>query len=175
MPQLFSEQQRQGDYYLRFQLTDGITALIDLKYVQESLTVDGNRITAVPNLPEYVLGLMSSRNQVFLAVDLAHLMGLAPETVDLRQYQTVVVQISSERNKESSNLDNLFGLTVKSIQGISRIKSEQFCLETESLPESLSPFVERSVMAESIDKSLTAEILEPSYLIDISKVIQHKI
>jgi len=100
LPQLFSEQQRQGDYYLRFQLTDGITALIDLKYVQESLTVDGNRITAVPNLPEYVLGLMSSRNQVFLAVDLAHLMGLAPETVDLRQYQTVVVQISSERNKE---------------------------------------------------------------------------
>lgn len=177
LPQLFSEQQRQGDYYLRFQLTNGVSALIDLKYVQESLTVDGDQITAIPNLPEYVLGLMSSRNQVFLALDLAHLMGLTPETVNLRQYQTVIVQIQSDQHNESSNSneENLFGLTVKSIEGISRIQSEQFCLDIESLPESLSPFVQKSVISESIDKNQTAEILEPAYLIDISKVIQHKI
>ena len=175
LPQLFSERQFQGDYYLRFQLTSGISALIDLRYIQESLTLDGSQITAVPNLPEYVVGLMSSRNQVFLAIDLAHLMELAPETVNLRQYQIVIVQIRSEQNNDSSNSDNLFGFTVKNIQGISRIKTEQFCSDTKSLPESLFPFVQRSVMPESIDNNSTSEILEPSYLIDMAKVIQHTI
>ena len=37
LPQLFSQQQSQGDYYLRFQLTDEINLLLDLGYVQESL------------------------------------------------------------------------------------------------------------------------------------------
>lgn len=175
LPQLFSEQQRLGDYYLRFQLTNGISALIDLKYVQESLTVEGNQITAVPNLPEYVVGLMNSRNQVFLAVDLAHLIGLTPETVNLRQYQTIVVQVSSEQREDSSNPDNLFGFTVKKIQGISRIKSEQFSSAQESLPEALSSFVQKSVTSTEIDRNSTREILERAYLIDISKVIQHKI
>ncbi|MEL6911633.1 MAG: chemotaxis protein CheW, partial [Cyanobacteria bacterium J06598_4] len=73
LPQLFSTQQRQGNYYLRFQLTDSINLLLNLRYVQESLTIDGSQITAVPNLPPYAVGLMNARNQVFLALDLAHL------------------------------------------------------------------------------------------------------
>ena len=52
LPQLFNTQKLEGDYYLRFQLTDEISGLINLKYVQESLTIKGDRITAVPNLPE---------------------------------------------------------------------------------------------------------------------------
>lgn len=167
LPQLFSEQQRQGDYYLRFQLTNRISALIDLKYVQESLTVDGDQITAVPNLPEYVVGLMSSRNQVFLAIDLAHLTGFPPETVNLRQYQTIVVQIDSEQN--------LFGLTVKSIQGISRIVPEQFSADILAIPDPLSPFVKSSVMQARKESDHLSAATERSFLIDISKLITTKI
>jgi len=141
LPQLFSEQRREGNYYLRFQLTNGINALLDLSYVQESVTIDSSQITAVPNLPEYVVGMMSSRNQVFLALDLAHLAGFSPETINQRQYQTIVVQINSGKNNIQSNEFNLYGLTVKAIQGISRILPEQFNSVTTSVPDTLRPFV----------------------------------
>lgn len=174
LPQLFSQQQRQGNYYLRFKLTSEISAVIDLKYVQESLTVEGDRLTAVPNLPEYTVGLMSSRNQVFLAIDLAHLIGFAPETVNLRRYQTIVIQTDSQSEMMSDRL-SLFGLTVKNIQGISRITSEQFSSNTDLVPEILSPFVSNSVMLRDEVNDSTVDVRESSFLIDIPKLIQTKL
>ena len=174
LPQLFNQQQRRGDYYLRFQLTKEITGLIDLKYVRESLTVEGDRLTAVPNLPAYTIGLMNSRNQVFLAVDLAHLIGFPPETFNLRQYQTIVVQIDNLPGAILKR-SNLFGLTVKSIQGISRITPEQFSPDPDLLPDTLLPFVQHSVLPESKDSNSPADIAQSSFLIDISKLIQTKI
>ena len=174
LPQLFNTQKLVGDYYLRFQLTDEISGLIDLKYVQESLTVQGDRITAVPNLPEYAVGLMSSRNQVFLALDLAHLAGLPPATVNLRQYQTIVVQIDSlENNLESNNQTddaNLFGLTVKKIEGIARILPDDFIPITENIPQSLRPFIKSAVVQKS--ENITSSAKEKySFLIDIAQLI----
>ena len=99
LPELFNEQQRQGGYYLRFQLTDEINALLDLSYVRESITIDSSQITAVPKLPEYVVGVMSSRNEVFMALDLAHLIGLPPQTLNQRQYQTIIVQTDSNKDR----------------------------------------------------------------------------
>ncbi len=166
LPQLFNEQRQEGNYYLRFQLTNDINALLDLSYVQESVTIDSSQITAVPNLPEYVVGMMSSRNQVFLAVDLAHLAGFAPETINQRQYQTVVVQINSGKNNIQSHEVNLYGLTVKAIQGISRILPEQFNSVTTSVPDTLRPFVQGFVQ-DSVD--------ECSFLIDLNRLITTQI
>lgn len=163
LPQLFNEQRQEGNYYLRFQLTNDISALLDLSYVQESVTVDSSQITAVPNLPEYVVGMISSRNQVFLAVDLAHLVGFAPETINQRQYQTVVVQINSGKNNIQSHEVNLYGLTVKAIQGISRILPEQFNSVTTSVPDTLRPFVQGFVQ-DSVD--------ECSFLIDLNRLMK---
>ena len=172
LPQLFNQQQRQGSYYLRFQLTPEILGLIDLKYVRESLTVEGDRLTAVPNLPEYTVGLMSSRNQVFLAVDLAHLIGFAPQTVNLRRYQTIVVQISQP--DAAGNSVN-FGLTVKSIQGISRLTAEQFNSNAELAPDILSPYVLSSVMPERQENDAQSDLKKISFLLDIPRLIQTKI
>lgn len=166
LPELFNEQRREGNYYLRFQLTNEINALLDLSYIQESLTIDSSQITAVPNLPEYVVGMMSSRNQVFLALDLAHLAGFSPETINQRQYQTIVAQINSGKNNLQSNEVNLYGLTVKSIQGISRILPEQFNSATTSVPDTLRPFVTGFVQ-ENVD--------ECSFLIDLNQLITTKI
>lgn len=174
LPQLFNTQRLEGDYYLRFQLTDEISGLIDLKYVQESLTIQGDRITAVPNLPEYVVGLMSSRNQVFLAMDLAHLAGLAPETVNLRQYQTIVVQINSAENEQKTDDINLFGLTIKKIEGITRIVPNRFIPVTEDIPQSLRPFVISAVL--QVDKNATSASKEKySFLIDITQLISDQV
>ncbi|MGD1917932.1 MAG: chemotaxis protein CheW [Pleurocapsa sp.] len=179
LPQLFNSQTLEGDYYLRFQLTDEISGLINLKYVQESLTIKGDRITAVPNLPEYVVGLMSSRNQVFLAIDLAHLAGLSPETVNLRQYQTIVVQTNSAEEDSQSNESktdgiNLFGLTVKKIEGITRMLSNRFIPVTENIPESLRPFI-TSAVRQVNENATSASEEKYSFLIDITQLICDRI
>lgn len=182
LPQLFSTQQLEGDYYLRFQLTGEISALIDLSYVQESLTINNDQITAVPNLPEYVVGLMSSRNQIFLAIDLAHLVGFSPETINLRQYQTIVVKINSEKGSSPSDDLNLFGLTVKRIQGISRILPDKFSPITEAVPDILRPFVQKSVVQQrddqtspEVDSDASSKEMNQTFLIDISKLINTQI
>jgi positive phototaxis protein PixI len=174
LPELFSTKKLEGDYYLRFQLTAEISGLIDLKYVQESLTIKGDRITAVPNLPDYVIGLMSSRNQVFLAIDLAHLLGLPPETVNLRQYQTIVVQIDAMKNNHQADDFDLFGLTVKQIDGITKITSDRFIPITEDIPDNLRPFVRSAVVQESKDSTSVTQ-LKKSLLVDLTQLISHKI
>ena len=163
LPQLFNSKKLKGNYYLRFQLTDSISALIELKYVRESLMIEGDRLTPLPNLPNYVVGLMSSQNEVFLAVDLAHLAGLSPQTINLRQYQTIVVRVDENSDENRTSETNLYGITVKSITGISRILPQKFTSVTE-VPDALRGFV-RSVVQEDIDNH------QYSFLIDISKLI----
>ena len=181
LPQLFSGRRTQGDYYLRFQLSDRIFGLIDLKYVRESLTVPGDRITPIPNLPEYVLGLMSSRNQVFLAIDLAHLIGLPPETVNLRQYQTIIVRDRHDLNSDREDEANLFGLTVKRIEGIARILPQDFAEIAEDIPDVLRDFVTSAVRqtgnsfgSESLPNADRHSNTKASFLIDLPKLIAAK-
>ncbi|BAZ43411.1 CheW protein [Chondrocystis sp. NIES-4102] len=166
LPQLFNTQEFKGNNYLRFELTAEIIALIDLQYVQESLTINNDEITVVPNLPEYVMGLMSSHNQVFLAIDLAHLMGFAPTTVNLRQYQAIVIQDTSQMN--------LWGFTVKRVLGISRYQSEQFTSVNIEIPENLRPFVQKTVI-ESSSQGSNFSATNHSFLLDLTKLISTKI
>ena len=179
LPQLFNTQKLAGNYYLRFQLTSEVSGLIDLKYVRESLTIPGDRITAVPNLPEYVVGLMGSRNQVFLALDLAHLAGMTPETVNLRQYQVMVVKIDSTEDSEQLDINpedrsNLYGLAVRKIEGIERILPENFIFKSNNVPENLRPFIKNTVLQKSDDASSVTED-RYSFLIDIEQLISNRV
>ena len=61
LPELFSDQDIEGHSCLRLKLNSELLVLIDLHHVQESLVVPSREITRLPNLPEYVLGLMTSR------------------------------------------------------------------------------------------------------------------
>lgn len=169
LPQLFSAKKYEGNYYLRFQLTDEIDALLDLRYVQQSITIESSQITPVPNLPGYVVGMISSQNRVFLALDLAHLAGFPPQTINLRQYQTIVVRINSGKANFQSEEANFYGLTVKRIQGISRIIPEEFNDSEAVVPEILRPFIQGSVQDDSQNED--ASKLHRSFLIDLSRLI----
>ena len=169
LPELFNQKRSEGNYYLRLQLTADLNVLLDLSYVLESLTIDRSQITAIPNLPEYVVGLMSSRNQVFLALDLAHLAGFAPATLNQREYQTVVVQIGSSQNKLQPDEFNLYGLTVKRILGISRILPEKFESSIAEAPANIQPLIQGSILEERDSE------FQRSYLIDLARLITNKI
>ncbi len=150
LPELFSTQNIEGDSYLRLQLNSELLASIDLTQVQESLVVPSREITTIPNVPEYVLGLMTSRGEVFLAVDLAHLIGLTPEIVNSRQYQVIVVKTSfadKANNSASEQSDNpsFLGLVVKRILGVSRFIYDDFELLNKNIPTELDSFVYGSI------------------------------
>ncbi|RMF21181.1 MAG: hypothetical protein D6756_12950, partial [Cyanobacteria bacterium J083] len=73
----FQQKTSAGSAYLRFELTPQMTALIAMEGVEESIVIPRNNITPLPNMPATVLGIMSSRNQVFCLFDLAQLLGLS--------------------------------------------------------------------------------------------------
>jgi len=170
LPELFSEQNISGDSYLRLQLNSQILALIDLNQVQESFVVPSREITTIPNVPEYVLGLMTSRSEVFFALDLAHLIGLSPEIINCRQYQVIVVQTSVadeliKDNAEQSDNPNFLGLVVNRILGVSRILDDDFESLDGDIPDVLSHFVKGSIKQQD-NKYL---------LLDIKSLIANKI
>ena len=170
LPELFSEQNIEGDSYLRLRLNSELSALVDLNQVQESLVVPSREITTIPNVPEYILGLMTSRGEVFLALDLAHMIGLPPEIVNCRQYQVIVVKTSfadeaQTSASEQSNNSSFLGLVVNRILGVSRIISDEFESFNRDIPETLKPFIQGSVRQQ-----------ENQYLLlDIKSLIANKI
>ncbi len=170
LPELFSEQNIEGDSYLRLQLNSELSALIDLNQVQESLVVNSREITTIPNVPEYVLGLMTSRGEVFLALDLAHMIGLAPEIVNCRQYQVIVIKTSFADEaitsaSEQSDNPSFLGLVVNRILGVSRLVYDDFESFNREIPTALIPFVKGSVKQQ-----------ENQYLLlDIKSLIAKKI
>ena len=57
-----------GTGHLRVSLFDGVSVLIPMVYVQEVMALPAHRLSALPNLPSPVLGLMNRRSQVLWLV-----------------------------------------------------------------------------------------------------------
>ena len=170
LPELFSEQNLKGDSYLRLQLNSQLLALIDLNQVQESFVIPSREITTIPNVPDYVLGLMTSRSEVFFALDLAHLIGLSPEIINCRQYQVIVVKTSaadesSKETSEQSDNPSFLGLVVNRILGVSRIIDDDFKPLDGDILDILRPFARGSVKRQD----------NKYILLDIKSLIANKI
>jgi len=126
LPQLFQANTIEGDRYLRFSLNAELKAVISMEDVQESLLVSAEKITAIPNMPPEVIGLMSSRDAVFCVIDLAQVMNLLPLSTHLRQYHIVVVNMSpGVGQSDSAEKKVLMGIAVNQIQGITRVLSKE--------------------------------------------------
>lgn len=147
LPQLFEPNIAAGEPYLRFQLTATMTALMSMAQVQESLVVDAEQITSLPNLPQFVVGMMSSRNRVFSVVDLESLLMLPSASNTSRQFHVVVLQTSGAE----AETNVLVGIAVKRILGITRLIDRQIQSTTEAFSSNLSEYLCGSVVeAETI-------------------------
>ncbi|NJL53461.1 MAG: chemotaxis protein CheW, partial [Hydrococcus sp. SU_1_0] len=126
-----------GDAYIKFQLTPEISALLSMAQVQESLIVEAEQITSLPNMPNSFVGMMNSRDRVFCVFDLAQLLALPSELINSRQYQVIVLQIQT---KPSEPLI-LIGLAVSQLQGIVRLPIEQIQSSLDDAPANLAAFM----------------------------------
>ncbi|BAQ66864.1 chemotaxis protein CheW [Geminocystis sp. NIES-3709] len=129
LPQLFEKTQIRGDRYLRFQLNSELTTLISIDYVTESLIIDRDKITPVPKMSPFVMGVINSRDRVFFVIDLPLLLDLTPIPSYARESHLIVINVASFLDNKSSEL--WLGLAIDKIQGITR---------TEKKPEKYYPF-----------------------------------
>ena len=65
LQELFEGKITSGDAYIKFKLTSEITALLSMNQVQESLIVEAAKITPLPSMPKYTIGMINSRDRVF--------------------------------------------------------------------------------------------------------------
>jgi positive phototaxis protein PixI len=135
LPQLFQPIQISGESYLRFQLTPELPALLPMEQVQEAMLVSADSVTPLPNMPAFVLGVMSSRERVFCVVDLGQLLGLPPMLTNPREYQVVVMPLLSASSEKR------IGLAVHQVRGVARFNPEQLRSQVGDVPECLKPYL----------------------------------
>ncbi len=149
LPHLFQSVQVSGDPYLRFQLTPETPALISMKWVQEALLVSASSISPLPNMPVFSIGIMSSRDRVFLVVDLGQLLGLAPLPVNPRSYQVITIHLPSVGTENRTSSEKYLGLAVQRVGGVARFGTKPLPLVAEEcsvglVPYSLGSFMEKN-------------------------------
>lgn len=150
LPQLFEASLTPGKPYIQFLITEKITALIPLEQVHESIMVEATEISLLPSMHESVMGIMNSRNHVFCVIDLAQLLMLDSPLIASRQYQLIVLHVTSHITapKSSSIGDSFLGIAVGQLQGISRLTEEKIQLHSQDLPASLAPYLHGTVVVE---------------------------
>lgn len=162
LPQLFQSTNLPGDAYVRFQLTPEVAALISMAYVQESSLVSADSITPIPNMPPFTLGLMNSQERVFLAIDLAQLLGLSSPSGYARQYHIIVVRVSQLIETEAaSERELLLGLVVNRVEGMTRVMSDVIRSPQSDLPPTLTPYIQGC----AVDKDLYLPIIDISSIV----------
>jgi positive phototaxis protein PixI len=115
--------------YIKLQLAPTQVAVFPIAVARETLVISGQQVTAMPNMPPYVLGLVYWRNHVLWMADLPQLLGLPPLHASLRDHSAIVVCYEQ----------HLLVLAVFSVEEVIRLTSDA---------------IERSIMGTTIDANL---------------------
>lgn len=143
LPELFQSTKLSGKRYLRFELTSKFSALIAMDYVQESLLVSAENITAIPNMAKSVMGLMNSRDRVFCVIDLAQLLEVSSLNSYSQNYHLIVIRIQPTFLSEADlKKELLIGIAVNKIQGITRLPDEQIQVPLDDSHPILFPYLQ---------------------------------
>ncbi len=141
LPQLFQSKTLSGQPYLRFLLHEGVGALIPMEEVQESLMVPAEQVTPLPNMTPAVMGLMSSRDNVFCLVNLGRMLGYPSSIASRRRYPVIVIRVPDSGYQGTSENEAFLGLAVSQIQGVVRLEPQQLQAKNELCPANLNPYV----------------------------------
>ena len=128
----------QGDTYLKFQLSQQTFAVLSMSQAQEVIVLAPSRLTPMPNMPTYVMGLMNRRSRVLWVIDLPRMLGLPRTETNVQQYNIVII-----RNKSAT-----LGLIVTAVEGVMRLTSECIQSPIEQVSSSLIPYLRGCILQE---------------------------
>jgi positive phototaxis protein PixI len=152
-----------GTGYLRVSLFDEVSVLLPLTQVQEVIALPSHRLSALPNLPAPVLGLMNRRSQVLWLVDLVYLLGMGRLELDALTHNVVVLKVGNVS----------VGVAVKAIEGMVSIAQDAVVPVPPQVPPSALPYLKSCARIASTDTTAATllMVLNPDALIQ-SPVLQ---
>lgn len=125
-----------GDSYLKFHLDADTAAILAMQHVEAVLIVPSRRLTAIPNMPECILGLLNRRNRVFWVIDLAQMLNFQPVDPNAEQYNIVMIRVG----------EIPLGLLVQAVQGLIRITPDSIQAPMGLVTPTLIPYLHGCIL-----------------------------
>ncbi len=129
----------QGETYLKFQLNQQTPALLAMSQAQEVILLPPNRLTSMPNMPPFVLGLMNRRSRAIWVINLPQMLGLNETLATVQQYNVIII-----RNGSIS-----LGLVVQTVEGVIRLSPEQIQSAQGQISSGLVPYLRGCTWSET--------------------------
>jgi positive phototaxis protein PixI len=120
-----------GEAFLQIQLNADNWAVLALKNAQEVVTIPAHKITPIPNMNPYILGLLNQRSRVLWVVDIAQMLGLEPLSRKAREYNVTIIKVK--------NIS--LALIVKKVQGVIRLDTDLIQSSLSNISPELTPFL----------------------------------
>ena len=117
--------------YIKFQLNQQTGAVLSIAHTQEVIVVPVTSVTAIPNMPACILGLMNWRSHIIWVVDLPKMFNLECLDHRLYQYNIIVIQIESM----------ILGLVVQEIKGTTKFIADDIRSPVGQVASSLVPYL----------------------------------
>jgi twitching motility protein PilI len=119
------------DSYLKFELNQQTGAVLSISHTQEAIVIPVTSVTAIPNMPPCILGLMNWRSHIIWVVDLPKMFNLESLDYRLRQYNIIIIQIKSM----------IVGVVVQEIQGTTKFTVDDIRSPVGQVASSLVPYL----------------------------------
>jgi positive phototaxis protein PixI len=127
-----------GDSYLKFQFGQQTPAVLSMSRAQEVVVLPVGRLTPMPNMPLYVMGLLNRRSKVLWVIDLALMLGLPSVGINIQHYNLVII----------SNGSATFGVIVQAVEGVVRLTPESIRSPLGQVSSNLVPYLRGCVLQE---------------------------
>jgi positive phototaxis protein PixI len=146
-----------GEAFLKFQLVPQVMAMVSARLVQEATVIPAGQVTAMPNMPACMLGLINRRGRVIWVANLVRVMGLPLPERSSQQWSLIVVQVGTSP----------LALQVESIEGIVTLSAETMQPPPAQLNPTILPYLkgclthrEESVLVLDVEAILQSSTLQ---------------
>ncbi|MEL4894563.1 chemotaxis protein CheW [Crocosphaera sp. Alani8] len=129
--QILSGQKAVGDPYLHLKIDSETQILLPIETTQEVLITDANRLTVMPNMLPFFLGLLNQRSHIFWIIDLGEFLELSPLKSDVQQYSIAVIRAGKKA----------IGLATEKVKGVTRLPVEEIQSPIGKVKDSLIPYL----------------------------------
>ena len=134
--------------YLSLQIERNVIVALQLRYVRETLVLDADRFTQMPNVHSCLIGLVEHRSNVFWVLDLPQLLGFESLDSTTVEKHIAVLQIA----------DMFLGLAVYSVSRVLRFTETDIVsplvLPNTKAPLQAVPFLKGCVLTPDSNSSI---------------------
>lgn len=136
-PPTVSPIKKQGDAYLNLQINAQTKVILPMTQAQEVVVIKREKLTPLPNMPPFVLGLLNHRSRVVWVIDLGEFLSLPSLNSDASTYKIAIIQ-SHHR---------ALGLAIEQVKGVIRIQPEAIQSPIGAVASGIVPYLRGCLFA----------------------------